>query len=93
MFWPPITAIFSEYLRLADATTAHYMGGDVIYTALEHSSPSLMAFSTNIFICILFLNIFSTLYFKLHVVYLSIGCVILCNVSFKKHLPEYGQNM
>jgi hypothetical protein len=48
-------AIFSEYLRLADATSSHYMDGDVIYAALEH--PSLMAFSTNIFICFLYLNI------------------------------------
>jgi hypothetical protein len=83
-------AIFSEYLRLVDAMMSHYMDGDVIYAALEH--PSLMAFSTNIFICILFLNIFSTLYLKLNVVYLSTGCVVLCNISFKKHLPECGHN-
>jgi hypothetical protein len=21
---------------------------------------------------------------------LSVGCVVVCNISFKKHLPEYG---
>ena len=79
-----------QYVRLADATTLPYMDGDVIYTALEHLS--IIIFSTNIFICILYLNIFSTLFFTLNIVYLSVGCVVLCNMSFKKHLPEYGHN-
>lgn len=89
-----VLAIYCGYLqqcvRLADATTSHYMDGDVIYTALEH--PLLIAFGTNIFICILYLNIFSSLLFKLNIACFLVGCVVLCNTSFKKHLPEYGHN-
>jgi hypothetical protein len=68
-------------MRLADATTSHYMEGDVIHTALEH--PSLMAFSTNIFIYILYCNIFSTLLFKLNIVYLSV--VLFCVIHPSKN--------
>jgi ABC-type multidrug transport system permease subunit len=77
-------------MRLADSTSSHYMDGDVIYTALEH--PLLIAFGTNIFICISYLNIFSSLFFKINIVCFLVGCVVLCNTSFKKHLPEYGYN-
>ena len=51
-----------QYVRMVDATTSHYMDGDVIYTALEH--PSLMAFSTNIFICILYRIFYIVTYFQ-----------------------------
>jgi hypothetical protein len=47
-------------VRLADKTTPHYLDGDTMYLALE--KPSLIKFTTNNFIGILYFNIYFKTY-------------------------------
>jgi hypothetical protein len=78
-----INILITSYTRISCISGWHYDA---------HNTGTLMTHvNQHNFICILYLNIFWTIYLKLNILHLYIGCESFVNISFAQQPPEDGQ--